>query len=127
MSPDRHIAICVDTSGSIDSQLLSIFSAECRAILAISGISVYLITADAQVSAVIEPGEPFPASFTGGGGTDFRPAIEKSVSLSVDGVVYLTDGDGEYGSQPAIPVLWALSKRSSSPPWGEKIYIEKEQ
>ena len=121
--PERSIAVCIDTSGSVSERQLAVFTAEMRAILAVAGVKAYLIAADAQIQAVAEPGDPFPASFPGGGGTDFRPALSRSERLRVDAVVYLTDGEGEYPESCEIPVIWALTKHGSTP-WGEKIYVE---
>ncbi len=120
---ESHIAVCIDTSGSIGQDELSAFAAECQAILTLSGMSAWIIAADAEVSAFVEPGEPFPTELGGGGGTDFRPAITKAESLDVQAIVYLTDGAGEYPSGSSLPVLWALTQHVPVP-FGTAIYLE---
>ena len=67
---ETTIAICIDTSGSIVGSTMNAFVAECRAILDLSGITAVVISADAAVSQVIQPGEPFPVALKGGGGTN---------------------------------------------------------
>jgi predicted metal-dependent peptidase len=121
--PAATIAIAVDTSGSIDGSVLGKFLAEAEAILALTGIRAWVISSDAAVHEVVEPGERLPRSFSGGGGTDFRPAIECATNKSVDGIVYFTDGAGEYPSQaPTCPILWALTAPASVP-WGQTVEI----
>ena len=124
--PESTIAVCIDTSGSINGGLLSAFAAECRAICAVSGVKAYVIGADAAVGDVIEPGEPFPTTLKGGGGTDFTPAIRKAEELNADAVVYLTDGDGSFPENSKVPVLWVLTQRKVVP-FGESIYLEEKQ
>lgn len=121
--PSVKIALCVDTSGSVDDILLSMFSGEMRGICEVNGIEAYVIACDAAVHAVYNPGEAW-TSLPGGGGTDFRPAINKAEELDVDGIVYLTDGCGEYGPEPALPVIWAMSTQVNAP-WGHTIHIKE--
>jgi predicted metal-dependent peptidase len=120
---ESRIVICVDTSGSIDSEQLNAFMAECRAITALAGLTVVLIAADAVVSQIILPGEPFPTVLGGGGGTDFEPALEAARKHDPNCVIYFTDGDGEFPTSCPLHVLWALT-RHGSVPFGEKIILE---
>ena len=120
---DGIIVVCIDTSGSVDDQLLSRFLGEISALTQVGGLTTYLISCDAKVHQVIEPGEPIPDKWLGGGGTDFRPAIEKAEMLSPDAVVYLTDGEGTYPAKCDIPLLWAFSTRRAVSPLGESLYL----
>jgi predicted metal-dependent peptidase len=120
---ETTIAICIDTSGSIVGDTMNAFVAECRAILDLSGVTAVVISADAAVSHVIQPGEPFPVALKGGGGTNFVPALNEAAKYQPDGIVYLTDGDGAYPPSCQYPVLWALTKPHAVP-FGEKILIE---
>ena len=108
--PESTIAICIDTSGSIGDTLLSVFLSELGAIVALSGVRAYLISADAAVHQIIEPGDEMPKAWTGGGGTDFRPGITKSLELEANAIVYFTDGDGTFPQNCSLPVLWALTQ-----------------
>jgi predicted metal-dependent peptidase len=123
--PESNIAVCVDTSGSVDDPILGNFLAELKAICAIGGISAHVISCDAKVHQIIPPGEPIP-DLHGGGGTDFRPALAEAEKLDVSGVVYFTDGDGTFPQACCVPVLWALIRRVAVP-FGQSILITGEK
>jgi predicted metal-dependent peptidase len=121
---ESRIAICIDTSGSIVGNILNGFVAECRAILDLAGITAVIISADAAVSQVVQPGEPFPVELKGGGGTNFAPALKEAENHEPNGIVYFTDGDGAYPKSCLYPILWALTKPHSVP-FGDKIFLEE--
>jgi predicted metal-dependent peptidase len=120
---ESNIAICVDTSGSISGNILSAFVAECRAITELAGITAVVISADAAVSQVLQPGEPFPLELKGGGGTNFAPALKEAENYEPNCIIYFTDGDGAYPKDCPFPVLWALTKPHAVP-FGDKILLE---
>lgn len=122
---ETRIAICIDTSGSTCGPVLNAFVAECKAILDLAGITAIIISADAAVSQVIQPGEPFPTELKGGGGTSFAPALKEAENHEPNGIVYFTDGDGAYPPSCMYPVLWALTKPHKVP-FGESILLEAE-
>ena len=97
--------------------------AECRAILDLAGVTAIVISADAAVSQVLQPGEPFPIELKGGGGTNFAPALKEAENHEPNGIVYFTDGDGTFPKSCLYPVLWALTKPHAVP-FGEKILLE---
>jgi predicted metal-dependent peptidase len=119
--PQSKIAICIDSSGSVDDGLLSMFCTEARAICAMLGIEAWIIAADAVVSAIYKPGDTWH-DLPGGGGTDFRPALHAAVEHELDAAIYLTDGDGEYGEEPPIPTLWAMPPGAIAP-YGQTITL----
>lgn len=120
---ESKIVIVLDTSGSIVGLVLSTFIAECRAITALAGITAVVMTADAKLQQLIEPGEPFPSEWKGGGGTSFIPALKAAEAYQPNCIIYLTDGDGTYPKDSQYPVLWALTKPCRVP-FGEKILLE---
>lgn len=120
---ESRLVICIDTSGSIVGDTLNAFVAECRAILDLSGITAVIISADAAVSQIVQPGEPFPVTLKGGGGTNFVPALKEAANHEPEAIVYFTDGDGAYPPSCQYPVLWALTKPHAVP-FGEKILVE---
>lgn len=124
--PECSIAVCVDTSGSVSEQILNRFLTEVKSIVNMANIKTWLISCDAAVHQCIEPGEALPSAFVGGGGTDFRPAIEKSLALEVDAIIYFTDGNGIAPQGCTTPVLWALTKHVEMP-FGKSIILEGEQ
>ncbi len=119
-TPEYMLAVCVDTSGSIDPATLAEFVTEVKSLAATQGIKMYVLSCDAAIHAVVAPGEPFPTDFPGGGGTSFIPALEKAIDLMVDGVIYFTDGDGEYPISSPMNILWVMTN-SRKAPIGESI------
>ena len=120
---ESNIVIVLDTSGSVTRPILNAFAAECRDIIALNGVSAVIMSSDAAVHQVIQPGEPFPTEFEGGGGTSFIPALKAAENYQPNCIIYLTDGDGAYPKSSQYPVLWALTKPRTVP-FGEKILLE---
>lgn len=122
------MAVVIDTSGSIDSEILSDFLSEIRAIADIlSPKTLHVCCADADVQSVekLIPGDDLTVSLKGGGGTDFRPAISWAESLETKPaiVIYFTDLEGSFPSnEPSVNVLW-VSTTNLKAPFGETIYI----
>lgn len=132
------IAIAVDCSGSVDSALLAMFSAELQAIrddLKPSEISV--IYFDDKVS--------FTESFTdnntaqkielkahGGGGTAFSPVIDHVNAMQDHPacLVFLTDLIcNDFGDCPDYPVLWCVpmgvNKNFNKTPYGDILGVNE--
>lgn len=123
--PTTCVAIVVDTSGSIDDEVLRKFLAECQAILSGNGLSAYILAADEAVGLIVEPGQPFPAEWPGDGGTDFRPALKHCETLDeIAVVIYCTDGEGTYPVDCSKPVVWAMST-SYVPPFGQVVRLKE--
>lgn len=128
--------VCIDTSGSVNEDLLGLFIAELGNILSSHHfMRCRLRWADAAVSEPFDlrPGMTLPPP-TGGGGTDFRPffdAIEGDShrhSMGHPVAIYFTDG---FGIFPACPpgrhrVLWVVPPQgaeSSAFPFGDVIRL----
>ena len=109
-----RIIVCVDTSGSIDDELVRSLLSEVEGVLrAYPGVECWLYYADAEAYGPfrVEPGGELPPP-QGGGGTDFRPFFTAIGELGIEhGVcVYLTDGYGDFpDDEPALPVLWVVT------------------
>lgn len=111
--------VCIDTSGSINEEQLDAFLGELRGIIrSYPTVKCRLWYADAEcygpyeVDATGRVPEPI-----GGGGTDFRPFLERAskgdlAESTCEGpplLVYLTDGHGHFPDKaPSAPVLWAV-------------------
>jgi predicted metal-dependent peptidase len=110
------VYVAIDTSGSIDGELLRVFLSEVQGILnAYPHLKCDLYYADAAVYGPyeVEPDRPMPKP-EGGGGTSFVPffdAIEKADDRQSAGLaIYLTDGYGDFpASPPTIPTLWVVT------------------
>ena len=128
-----RVFLAVDTSGSINGNMIAQFLGEVQAILgAYPHLEAMLYYADAACHGpyILTPESGLPKP-VGGGGTDFRPffrAIEPEIADTQEGVcVYLTDGYGTFPSQPpSLPVLWLLSPgglATDRVPFGESVRL----
>lgn len=110
-----EVAICIDTSASIDDEDLAAFAIEIQGILdAYPQIRGSLFFADCELHGPHEfnlaSGIPVAK---GGGGTSFVPFFEWANRQAQSGArplcIYFTDGYGTFPRlQPASPVLWVV-------------------
>jgi predicted metal-dependent peptidase len=131
----RRIGVAVDTSGSIDQKILLRFAGEIEAVQKRTGAELYLVVCDAEVTGeflIPAYGKTFTQrykagelQFLGGGGTDFRPAIEKLNKSNVKIGLYLTDTYGAFPeSAPKMPFIWCSTTENANVPWGKLIYLD---
>ena len=124
------VVTCVDTSGSITPDLLNRYVHALQYVLdELLPSKLVAIACDAEVHETHEfsPGDTLAGSrFSGGGGTDFRPAIVEAARHNPVALVYLTDLEGYFPAQaPDFPVLWAVyDNPRAKAPFGRVIYIE---
>jgi predicted metal-dependent peptidase len=109
-----HIVVAVDTSGSIDTRLLQVFSAELNAIaLEAKPERVTVVYCDTGVNRVEEfgPDEEIRMQAVGRGGTAFQPVFDQVATWPEEPacLIYFTDLDGPAPQEPTYPVLWATS------------------
>ena len=132
-----HVAVAVDTSGSINNQQVQLFLNEVRGILlAYPQLNCQLYYADAALHGpyTVTPYGNLPPPL-GGGGTDFRPfftTLAQTHSPWVTTVaVYLTDGFGTFPPEPpSFPVLWVVTpggRDSAQFPFGETVRLVSER
>ena len=121
-----RLAVVIDTSGSIDQALLNEFVGEVEAIChECRPEKITIIDADAMVNSVreYEATDPLPRDFKGGGGTDFRCALEKLEEDPPVAAIYMTDLCGSFPNQePSFPTLWA-TKEDGQAPFGVTIKL----
>ena len=96
--PVPAVAIVVDTSGSVDDELLGAALGEVDGVLrsvGVAGGSVRLLSVDAAVARVQTVRRVTDVRLRGGGGTDLRVGLAAALALrpAPDVVVVLTDGD----------------------------------
>lgn len=124
-----RLAVALDTSGSIDRELLGRFTSEVAALCHFNQRNLVLIVGDVAVHHITEiewrnaSRELSEIKYTGGGGTDFRPLIEAAAEYEPDALVYLTDLYGETGNEPEFPVIWATHGTAGTAAWGEQINL----
>ncbi len=127
-SDTLSLCVAVDTSGSINEELLSAFMEEFKSIMQnFPAVRIELLIADARVHAhhTFQGGEKMDFPIKGGGGTDYRPVfdyIEANLHMTTM-LLYFTDGDGWFPKiPPSYEVLWALS-RPAKVPFGRGLVI----
>ncbi|MBQ31842.1 MAG: hypothetical protein CL923_04710 [Deltaproteobacteria bacterium] len=138
--PD-HLVVAVDTSASMNNDLLSQILAEIDRIRAFSECRMTLIECDAAIHRVTE-WEAWDDSsaalqqwcFQGRGGTCFRPVFswikkqQRSGALNADALIYLTDGYGQFPDDCTLPVLWGVPEDGLGKdafPFGEVLTIQE--
>ncbi|WP_104990380.1 VWA-like domain-containing protein [Deinococcus sp. NW-56] len=103
--------VAVDTSGSVDDAAVRALVAEVQGVLgAYPHVRATLYYADTEAYGPWElrPGDPIPPP-QGGGGTDFRPIFALAETHEPDVLIYLTDGYGDFPTQPPrMPTLWVV-------------------
>ncbi|GAB3637170.1 VWA-like domain-containing protein [Hymenobacter arcticus] len=132
-----RVAVCLDTSGSVDSRLLGELLAEVRGILgSYPHLEVQFWYADAalygphELTAADAAALPRPQ---GGGDTSFEPFFTEMARQqpAPNVLVYLTDGYGDFPAEapaeaPAGPVLWVVAPGGAADatfPFGEVLRL----
>ncbi len=122
------IVVAIDSSGSIDTELLAKFFGHFQSIMeSFKSYEIDLIECDAKIQnhKVFYPGDAIEYKAVGGGGTDFRPVFEYVKKEIYDAriVIYFTDGIGSFPEDiPDIDVLWVMPEEINVP-FGEKLII----
>jgi len=124
-----RIVVAVDTSGSVDEELLGTFLGEVSSMMQqYPNYEIDLITADAKVQShkTFLPGEVLDYDISGGGGTDFRPVfeyIDQYIDYSTV-LLYFTDGQGTFPKdEPTYNVLWIMPEMLEVP-FGEVVVLD---
>jgi predicted metal-dependent peptidase len=122
----RRAGVVVDTSGSIDERLLDRFLSEINSLIVQTGCEVVLIDCDAEVQQISTHRMPIRGYVAkGGGGTDFRPAIEALRKAAPDVAVYFTDLEGVFPERRThFPLLW-MATRDLAVPFGRKVLLPR--
>ena len=109
----QKLAVAIDTSGSINMDVINIFFSEIHRMWKL-GAEIEIIECDAEVQKKYSYKGHIPEFISGGGGTSFDPVFEHIKSSRFeryDGCIYLTDG---YAPQPTIKppckVFWCITK-----------------
>jgi predicted metal-dependent peptidase len=125
-----EIILVVDTSGSINRELLNNFGSEMQEIVNTFGKGFTVVYVDAEVKSTeeIEPDGPVDLHPSGGGGTDFKPAFEwvDQQGIQPKALVYFTDmACNSFPETPDYSVLWVKYGKweNEEPPFGELINI----
>ena len=126
------IVVAVDTSGSIDDDMIRVFFSELADIIrTCRPETVWLLGVDSRVASVEElPGDvdisDNPPKVKGGGGTDFNPPFKwmEESDIRPDTFVYFTDLQGPGPKEePGFPVVWCSITPELKGEIGQTIYI----
>lgn len=121
-----HLIVAVDTSGSVSDTFLKLFAGILKAFVQ-SGAKVTVIECDAKVHDCYEFSDTLKPKFKGRCGTAFTPVFEyiAEKKLNADGIIYLTDGDGDNPPVYRGPkMLWLVTPGGRQPaPWGRTIIM----
>lgn len=131
-----HIAMLIDTSGSIDQVWLRRFGSEIQTALdtgIIDKLTLVFGDTDVRRTAEYNKGDIIDFTCAGRGGTEFVPLIEwvSDNAPDVAAAIYFTDLDcSDFGEPPPFPMLWAAygdprSLKSLIPrvPFGEVVEL----
>jgi len=131
-SDTLRLAIAIDSSGSVDELLLSLFMSEVEAILIhFPSYVIDMIVCDAKIQNYKQllSGEALEIEVKGGGGTDFRPLFtfidEKLEMPSL--LLYFSDTKGTFPeTEPNYETIW-ISGEMNELPFGRVIVIEDDK
>jgi predicted metal-dependent peptidase len=124
----QRLLVVIDTSGSIDYEMLEAFFAEIHAAWK-AGATVHILECDAEVHRDYPYSGRLPEDLQGGGGTDFEPAFRwMNEKRRFDGCLYLTDGLGDYPTTPpSCRLLWVITDhaaaRGNNMPFGPSLIL----
>jgi predicted metal-dependent peptidase len=116
-----RIGLVVDTSGSMVAEGSKVL-ATVRAV--IGKYQTLVIDCDAEVSQVRRGTRKI--KFTGGGGTDLRPAMELA-QRRADAVVVVTDCDTPWPDKMSKPVIVvATNHEDKAPDWAKVVHVKSQ-
>lgn len=122
---DRHLAV-VDTSGSVNSDLLAQFLSTINQMT--EYVPIDLMQCDC---AITEPPKPFNSKqkefkFSGRGGTCFQPIMDMVNERHYKSVVIFTDGEASECTEPKARVVWVLPEGHKPPvEWGKRVIMTR--
>jgi predicted metal-dependent peptidase len=122
---DRHL-VAVDTSGSIESDLLAEFLSTINQMT--DYVPIDLMQCDCGVTDTPRPFDRRKCQFEfkGRGGTSFEPIMQVANERHYKSVVVLTDGQASECLKPNAQVVWVLPAGNEPPvEWGKRIYMTR--
>ena len=130
------VVLAVDTSGSMDAELLRRAFAEVRYLtLAAQPDRIVLVQCDTEVQSeetltAQELVHRRDVEAKGRGGTAFQPVFDLVREKHADAqmVVYFTDGYGDSPTDPGVPVLWVVINNDGylSAQFGDVVHVKED-
>lgn len=129
-SKRRHVdrmLVAVDTSGSIDKELLAQFLDTINKMVDQFPIDMCVFDTQIQQGPILWSRKKKDFNFAGRGGTCFEPVMQLAIDRKYKGVIILTDGCAEAPTKPPhTKVLWALCDGAKAPvDWGIEVHLKK--
>ena len=128
VSQSFKLIVAVDSSGSVDEELLNNFLGEVDFLMSlVQNYQIELIVCDEKIQShkTFYSGDKLELHVEGGAGTDFRPVFE-FVEKEFDDVkllLYFTDLEGKFPIKaPSYNVKW-VTKKAKEIPFGELIIL----
>ncbi|MEA2100941.1 MAG: VWA-like domain-containing protein [Campylobacterota bacterium] len=124
-----RLVVAIDSSGSVDDELLNEFLSELNFLMQIiQNYQIELLVCDDKIQShqTFYSGDILECDIKGQGGTDFRPIFEFIESEFEDTklLLYFTDLDGKFPKkEPNYDVKWVTSKENDIP-FGEIIVLK---
>jgi len=129
ISQTFRLVIAIDSSGSVDEELLNEFLSEVNFLMAlVQNYQIELIVCDDKIQShkTFYGGESLDVTLKGGGGTDFRPVfsfIENKFD-DVKLLLYFTDLDAIFAREaPSYEVKWVTNNSAKEIPFGAIINL----
>jgi predicted metal-dependent peptidase len=124
VKPKLTAAVIVDTSGSVKSNELSHFLAECKALVSLcNGVTCYAFDAKLQWKGKVNAVAEIVRNLRGGGGTRMDQAIELAVNDGHRLVVVFTDGQTPWPkARPRARVI-VVTTDQPGPEWAITVKI----
>lgn len=126
--PVFKVGVFIDTSASVNDQMLAVFLTEIDGILE-AGTMLLMIHCDYNISHIeeIEVGGAVKGEVHGRGGTSFDPPFEyvRDEGIDLDLVLYFTDGEAPLPREENridVPVLWVVTPGCVAP--GGSYYVK---
>lgn len=123
---DRML-VAIDTSGSIDSELLAQFLDTINKMTDQFPIDMCVFDTEIQQGPMLWSRKKKNFDFAGRGGTCFECVMQLSIERRYKGVIILTDGCASPPTKPPrTKVLWALCEGAKAPvDWGIEVHLKK--
>jgi len=124
------IILAVDTSGSnYAKEVFQKITNEMMLILSLSAETLTVLFCDSEIAHVqeVDPNNPEPLVFKGGGGTAFVPVTKWIEDNDADPevLIYFTDLECDhFPKEPSYPTMWVSNNIKLKAPYGETIYID---
>ncbi|MCK4737440.1 MAG: hypothetical protein KAT10_02695 [Sulfurimonas sp.] len=123
------LVVAVDSSGSVDEELLNEFLSELNFLMnTIQNYQIDLLVCDEKIQShkTFYSGDILEANLKGGGATDFRPVFDfiQDDLEDVKLLLYFSDLDGQFPHvHPAYDVKW-IAPKELDVPFGEIIVLD---